>query len=857
MEEVEQINADDAVSGVVENVRDLHKRAKEAAANFELPEAKRFIVACGIFEEAVAASASCTDECVFDLFFDYACFLESNKKIGVAEGYFGRALSLCRDLDKGAPFAYDDCLASVLCKLGGIHFVMGEYASAEKEYSEALTVCFRLEKKDPEEYEGKGAYVLNKLAGVHHKSGEDEEADCEYVWARSVYDPLAAGKPEKFGGLLAWNLKDLAYLHKDMGLIEAAKKELKDAWDIIKDLDKRYPGRFRLDVAKMQWSLAAFHRDINDKNTAVKEYLSSFEAFKDLPDDHALEEAKVLYELGTLYEELGSLDEAKKVFKTARKICDEIVRKNDDRKDEALTLLEMINGKDLNAHVNIWGLLFNIVLVVILGVCVFHAVRAVRNYFDTPRPARSSYTEKPKENENGFEGLFQGDDEDDAKNKNKGGENKNKQTGVKGSDDSYFYNLGLEKYNQRDYPNALGYFTDAAILGNASAAYYVGLMHEKGYGTKVDYFQAEGWYETAVKLNNKNAAKKLEELRNSVEYLYRSGIKYYKEENYEKALYYFQKAADKNESNAMVYLGLMHVYGYGVPKDYLKAAEWYEKAIKLGNATATDNQAKLKENPEYLFSLGLRRYQTCNYAWAVDSFLKAAAKGNSEAMYYLGLIYERGYTGEINLTKAEEWFAKAVALGNANAKKRQAEKENGGKLIDRKTETVEGKGQEEEKKNNLNGQTPEEMVETGIKKYENGEYSEARQLFLNAANLNNSEAMCYLGSMYEKYYKDYESAVKWFKKASELNNDRAMFCMGHMYRYGSVCAKDIGSAIKWYEKAGNLGNILAMNALGDIYYYGEGVPKNYTKAREWFTKSANAGDAYGKSRLRVMDIRDY
>ena len=114
-----------------------------------------------------------------------------------------------------------------------------------------------------------------------------------------------------------------------------------------------------------------------------------------------------------------------------------------------------------------------------------------------------------------------------------------------------------------------------------------------------------------------------------------------------------------------------------------------------------------------------------------------------------------------------------------------------------------------------------------------------------------------MGSMYEKYYKDYESAVKWFKKASELNNDRAMFCMGHMYRYGSVCAKDIGSAIKWYEKAGNLGNILAMNALGDIYYYGEGVPKNYTKAREWFTKSANAGDAYGKSRLRVMDIRDY
>ena len=44
MEEVEQINADDAVSGVVERVRNLHKRAKEAAANFDLPEAKRILL---------------------------------------------------------------------------------------------------------------------------------------------------------------------------------------------------------------------------------------------------------------------------------------------------------------------------------------------------------------------------------------------------------------------------------------------------------------------------------------------------------------------------------------------------------------------------------------------------------------------------------------------------------------------------------------------------------------------------------------------------------------------------------------------------------------------------------------------
>ena len=75
----------------------------------------------------------------------------------------------------------------------------------------------------------------------------------------------------------------------------------------------------------------------------------------------------------------------------------------------------------------------------------------------------------------------------------------------------------------------------------------------------------------------------------------------------------------------MYNLGLVYENGQGVPQDYVKAREWYEKAV---------------------------------------------AKDNAHAMSNLGILYENGYGVPQDYAKAREWYEKAAAKGEADANMR-------------------------------------------------------------------------------------------------------------------------------------------------------------------------------------------
>ena len=95
----------------------------------------------------------------------------------------------------------------------------------------------------------------------------------------------------------------------------------------------------------------------------------------------------------------------------------------------------------------------------------------------------------------------------------------------------------------------------------------------------------------------------------------------YYAKDYSKALEYFQKAADKGDSESMCYLGLMHYYGYGTK---------------------------------------------CANGWAAYWFRLSADKGDTDAMVFLGQMYENGHIDDIpNETKAKIWYQEAADKGNA------------------------------------------------------------------------------------------------------------------------------------------------------------------------------------------------
>ncbi len=56
--------------------------------------------------------------------------------------------------------------------------------------------------------------------------------------------------------------------------------------------------------------------------------------------------------------------------------------------------------------------------------------------------------------------------------------------------------------------------------------------------------------------------------------------------DYEKAAYWFQKAANQNDSYAQYRLGYCYYKGQGVLKNSEKAAYWYKKAAEQGKENA-------------------------------------------------------------------------------------------------------------------------------------------------------------------------------------------------------------------------------------------------------------------------------
>jgi TPR repeat protein len=80
--------------------------------------------------------------------------------------------------------------------------------------------------------------------------------------------------------------------------------------------------------------------------------------------------------------------------------------------------------------------------------------------------------------------------------------------------------------------------------------------------------------------------------------------------------------AEQGEARAQFYLGMLYENGDGVPEDYGKAREWYEKS---------------------------------------------AAQGDANAQFYLGLMSAFGRGASMDLVQAHMWYSLAAGNGHARA----------------------------------------------------------------------------------------------------------------------------------------------------------------------------------------------
>jgi localization factor PodJL len=153
----------------------------------------------------------------------------------------------------------------------------------------------------------------------------------------------------------------------------------------------------------------------------------------------------------------------------------------------------------------------------------------------------------------------------------------------------------------------------AALKGDPSAAYEVGVRYAEGKGVPANYDEAAKWYD---------------------------------------------RAAQAGLVPAIFRLGTLYEKGLSVKKDIDIARRYYLQAAERGNAKAMHNLAVLDADGGG---------KGANYKSASQWFRKAADRGVADSQFNLGILYARGIGVEQNLAESFKWFSLAAAQGDADS----------------------------------------------------------------------------------------------------------------------------------------------------------------------------------------------
>ena len=166
--------------------------------------------------------------------------------------------------------------------------------------------------------------------------------------------------------------------------------------------------------------------------------------------------------------------------------------------------------------------------------------------------------------------------------------------------------------------------------------------------------------------------------------------------NFERALSFYRRAAEKNDPEAMyIYggmlyqgqgtnedkrggfkwlmqaaeagkstpeseavIGSMYLRGETVPQNFLEAKKWLDKGAVQGNMSAQTDLA-------FMFYNGLGGER--DYEKALELYERAAYQGNVLAQANVGLMYATGTGTELDRAKGYAWYSLAASRGNTMA----------------------------------------------------------------------------------------------------------------------------------------------------------------------------------------------
>ncbi|GEM_PF-2699200 len=131
----------------------------------------------------------------------------------------------------------------------------------------------------------------------------------------------------------------------------------------------------------------------------------------------------------------------------------------------------------------------------------------------------------------------------------------------------------------------------------------------------------------------------------------------------QKAMNWFKKAAEQNNSKAQTELA--NSYYWGFTQNYVQAAKWYTKAAELGDAKAQSMLASMYKKGE-----GVPKNEgkaKALYEKAFKQTLSAVQQGNKYEELSLAGMYRFGEGVEKNLEESVKWYRTVAERGDVRA----------------------------------------------------------------------------------------------------------------------------------------------------------------------------------------------
>lgn len=318
-------------------------------------------------------------------------------------------------------------------------------------------------------------------------------------------------------------------------------------------------------------------------------------------------------------------------------------------------------------------------------------------------------------------------------------------------------------------------------------------------------------------------------------------------QNYQSALNWYQRSVNQGNSNAMVHLGYLYLFGLGTDQNSDQAKQLFTEAATAGNmdgSAALGRYYILHPNEENAAQLALSNIQT------------AADAKNPMGIYLLGYLYEKGIGVSQDKTEAISLYEELIDTDPSDVNKvrrypyqeayvRRAilylqdilsEAQTSGDSSDN---TANNSTDESKKSNSDSKDSSDSSTED---KTNSAEAKKALSLLRKVAETKYAPAQYYLGLVYEKGIgtgTSYTNAITYFTKAADQDYAPAQNRLGYLYFNGLGVDVDYLQCAYYQKLAAAQGYAPAQINLGYLYENGLGVDKILTVAREYYQLAAN------------------